>query len=80
MTNIINAAICCNKIVKVNPKSSHHRKKNFLYSFDAFIYVGQWCSPFGNHFMMHVSRIIMLYTLNLYSAVIQLHLNKTGRK
>jgi len=30
--------------------------------------------------MMHVSRIIMLYTLNLYSAVFQLHLNKTGRK
>ena len=30
--------------------------------------------------MMYVSQIIMLYTLNLYSAVCQLHLNKTGRK
>ena len=29
---------------------------------------------------MHVSQIIMLYTLNLYSAVYQLYLNKTGRK
>ena len=29
---------------------------------------------------MHVSQIIMLYTLNLYSAMYQLYLNKTGRK
>ena len=29
---------------------------------------------------MYVSQIIMLYTLNLYSAVCQLYLNKTGRK
>ena len=30
--------------------------------------------------MMYVNQIIMLYTLNLYSAVCQLYLNKTGRK
>ena len=30
--------------------------------------------------MMYVSQIIMLHTLNLYSAVCQLYLNKTGRK
>ena len=30
--------------------------------------------------MMYVNQIIMLYTLNLYSAVCQLHLNKTRRK
>ena len=30
--------------------------------------------------MMYVSQIIMLYTLNLYSAVCQLYLKKTGRK
>ena len=30
--------------------------------------------------MMYVSQIIMLYTLNVYSAVCQLYLNKTGRK
>ena len=30
--------------------------------------------------MMYVSQIIMLYTLNLYSAVCQLYLNKTGRR
>ena len=34
----------------------------------------------GHHFMMYVSQIIMLYTLNLYSVVFQLYLNKTGRK
>ena len=30
--------------------------------------------------MMYVSQIIMLYTLNLYSALYQLNLNITGRK
>ena len=30
--------------------------------------------------MVHVIQIIMPYTLNLYSAVCQLHLNKNGRK
>ena len=33
-----------------------------------------------NHFMVYVSEIIMLYTLNLYSAVCQLHLNKNWKK
>ena len=30
--------------------------------------------------MMYVSQTIMLYTLNLYSAMHKLYLNKTGRK
>ena len=30
--------------------------------------------------MLYVGHIIMLHTLNFYSAVGQLHLNKTGRK
>ena len=30
--------------------------------------------------MVHVSQIMMLSTLDLYSAVCQLYLNKTGRK
>ena len=30
--------------------------------------------------MMYVSQIIMLYTLNLYSALYQLNINITGRK
>ena len=32
------------------------------------------------NFLMYVSQIIMLYTLNLYSSVCQLYLNKTGLK
>ena len=30
--------------------------------------------------MMYVRQIIMMYNFNLYSAVCQLYLNKTGRK
>lgn len=33
----------------------------------------------GNHFMMHVRQIIILYTLSWDSAACQLYLNKTGR-
>ena len=36
--------------------------------------------PSDNHFMMYITQIIMVYTLNLCSAVCQLYLNKTGRK
>ena len=34
----------------------------------------------GNHLMMYLSQLIMLYTLKLYSVVCQLYLNKTKRK
>ena len=34
----------------------------------------------GKHFMMHKIQMIMLCTLNSYSVVYQLHLNKTRRK
>ena len=37
-------------------------------------------SYYGNQFMMYVSQMSMLYTLNLYSDVCQLFLNKTGKK
>lgn len=33
-----------------------------------------------NYFIIHVNQTIMLYTLNLYSDVWQLFLNKTGKK
>ena len=33
----------------------------------------------GNPFTIHVSQIIMLYTLNLCGAVCQLYLKKTGK-
>lgn len=34
----------------------------------------------GDHFTLCVSQVIMPYTLNLYSAIYQLYLNKTERK
>ena len=34
----------------------------------------------GNHFIIYVSQVIMLHTLNLHSAICQLYLNKTERK
>lgn len=34
----------------------------------------------NHHFNMHVSQIIVLDTLNIYSIVYHLYLNKTGRK
>ena len=33
-----------------------------------------------NHIMMYVSQFIMVYLLNLYSAICQIFLNNTGRK
>ena len=37
-------------------------------------------SYYMNHFMVYVSQIIMLHTLNVCNAVCQLYLNKTGKK
>lgn len=34
----------------------------------------------GNHFVMDVSQIMVLYTLNVYPVVCHLHLKKTGRR
>ena len=34
----------------------------------------------GNHFMIYVNQMIMLYTLNLYNAICQLYLNKAKKK
>ena len=71
------------KIVKkVNPKSSRHKEKEYFFYF--FNFVSIWddrCSLTycDKHFMMYVGQIIMLYMLNLYSAVCQLYLNKTER-
>lgn len=33
-----------------------------------------------NHFTIYVTQVTKLYSLNLYNAVYQLHLNKTGKK
>ena len=35
---------------------------------------------FDEYYMLYLSQVIMLYIINLYSAVCQLYLNKIGRK
>ena len=70
------------KVVKrVNSKCSHQIELNFSYFFDFASIWDDGCSLTCDiHFMMYVSQIIRLYTLNSYSAVHRLYLNKTRRK
>lgn len=64
-------------------KSSHQEKENviFFHFVSMFLYemVDAEQIYCDNHFMIFVSQI-MLYTLNLYTVVCQLHLSKIGRK
>ena len=73
---------CCvlyTKAVKrANPKSSHTRKKIFFLFLSFCICTGWWMVT-KLHFMIYVSQIIMLSTLNC-SVVCQLYLNKARRK
>ena len=79
MTNIINMTGCnTRKLLRVNPKSSYCKKKNFfsisliLYLYEMMNVQEAYCD---NHFRTYIT--IVLYTLNLCSAVGQLHCNKT---
>ena len=79
MIYIINSAIGYKQKLRVNPKNSHHMEKfkNLLMFRHAVMGVHlMYCD---NHFMMYISQIIMLYTLNLYNALYKLYLNKTER-
>ena len=69
------------KVFRVNHKISHQKEKKLLYFFNIAIW-DDGCSLnyCGNHFMMYVSQIIILYTLNLHSAICQLYLNKPKGK
>ena len=81
MINIIITAIYYIWKLRVNPNSSHHKEKNSFLFLLLCIYIRWWIFPkliVIIASLMYV--IIMLYTLNLYSAVCQLYLNKTGRK
>lgn len=80
MIYIINSAIGYKQKLRVNPKNSHHMEKfkNLLMFRHAVMGVHlMYCD---NHFMMYISEIIMLGTLNVYRDVCQFYLNKTGRK
>ena len=53
------------KLLRVNPKNSHHKEKIFLknlYLCEVMDIHQTYCD---NHFIMYVSQIIMLYTLSL---------------
>ena len=56
--------------VRVNPKTSHHKKKFF--SLDLILYIDEmidiYYTYWGRHFMMNANHIT-LYTLNLFSPV-----------
>ena len=52
---------------RVNPKGSHHNEKNGFFPY-FFNFVSIWddvYSTYCDHFMMYVSQISMLYTLNI---------------
>ena len=68
--------LCMKAVKRVNPKSSHHKKKKFSISLILYLYemAGIHETYCDNHFMMYVSQFIMLSTLNLYIAVCQLYL------
>ena len=59
------------KIIKrVNPKSSHHRKNILLMSLILLLRMDAYKIYCYNHFIIDVSQIIMLYTLNLSTAAV----------
>ena len=57
-------------VERLNPKSSHHKEKIFflfiLYLYEMVDIHQIFCD---NHFMMYISQIIMLHTINIHSAV-----------
>ena len=76
-----NTAICyIQKLLRVNPKSSHNKEKFFSFCLILYEMMDVHWIYCGNHFKMYASQVVMLFTLNLPNAVCELHLNKAGRK
>ena len=66
------------KLNKLNP-NSYHTEIFFLFLI-FYKYMRWWMLTYcGNHFMICISQIIMLYTSNLHSDIHWLYLSKTGR-
>ena len=82
MINIINPAVCYIwKLLKEQILRVAITRKNM---FSLILYLSElmsihWTSC-GHRSMTYVSQVMMRHTLNLYSAVCQLYLNKAGRK
>ena len=62
---------CCMLHMKVVNRVNPKKAKIFFYFFNfVFICHDKYSLTYcGHHFMMYVSQIVMLYTLNLYSVV-----------
>lgn len=74
--------VCMKLVEGVNLKSSHYKEKKkafFSLFFLSYLYemMDVSITSCGNNFAIYVSQIIVLYTLNLYSAIGQLYQNKT---
>ena len=80
MINVINSSVCYiwNFLGELILNSYHNERKSpfILYLYEMIDV--HWTSC-GDHFMMYLSQIIMLYTLNLYGAACKLYLIKTQR-
>ena len=62
-------------VKRVNPKSSHHKAKNFfLISFSLMLYLSEMMDAHwtycGHHFVLQGRQIVRLYAVNLGSAVV----------
>ena len=66
------------KLLRQHPKNFHHKEK-FYFSY-LYQVVDIKEIYYGNLFATYISQIIIPYTLNLYSTVCQLYLNKNGIK
>ena len=76
ITNIINTVVCYIwKLFRKQVLRVFITRKSFFSIFlTLYLY-----EMMDDNFIMYVSRIIMLCTLNLYSALCQLEINKPGR-
>lgn len=78
MMTIINTAVWSIWKLRVNTKSSHHKKKNIFSLFFPHMQRRLMLTKLiGVIISQYVSKVIMLYTVNLYRVASQLYLNKT---
>lgn len=54
---------------RANPENSPYKEKNIFVSFFSYLYEKMDLKKTYNHFIICVSLVIALYTLNLYGAV-----------
>ena len=60
---IISSALCYKVVEGINPKSSHQKTKIFAFILYLYEMMEAHYTYFGNHFMVWLSQIIILYTV-----------------